>query len=395
MLPITAVQRIAANVLIAFLFLAGAGCKPAPRSNPADAAPSTDGGSSHQPNAGDIKIFFQTLLPAVVKVADLKADPPVRMPNTSPDSNTWLFSVKLTLTPTEDLLALPSSEDVRATNDLASELNTLVSWHNAYVRSPYARIYGAFDVQTPKAPAPQLLVILQAKDKPLPPLYGKIAAEWQVDHWQFSNVDLELPPMGQLRASFTGPTMVKGSHEADVYVAAQQKAIADGKQKQAAIESRYANDLLAATKPGTVYRGQISHARGVVPCEVHFLDTPGADPQMTIFEIKVPQEPTYQYIYTAKLAPKVPLNVATDAVASPSIHLTAGSTGLDVPVGNLTVNYVRGTGKKTLFGSLPSVMLNGAGGMGTDQPFLLLDGHLKGVVSSFNGDFSLAVEQAR
>ena len=132
-----------------------------------------------------------------------------------------------------------------------------------------------------------------------------------------------------------------------------------------------------------------------MPCEVHFLDTPGAEPQTVMFEIRVPQEPTYQYVYTAKLAAKVPLNIATDAAPSQSIRLTSGSVEPDVPVGNMIVNYVRGTGKKSLFGSLPSVMLNGAGGMGTDKPFLLLDGHFKGVVSSFNGDFSLASELTR
>ena len=56
------------------------------------------------------------------------------------------------------------------------------------------------------------------------------------------------------------------------------------------------------------------------------------------------------------------------------------------------MNYVRGTGKKSLFGSLRSVMVIGAGGMGSAKLLLLLDGHLKGVASSFNGDFNLAAE---
>ena len=302
-----------ARPVSAALLLMVAGCKPAsaPSADPTTSS-SDNGGEGHgsrQPSASEFNAFFQTLLPAVVKVAELKTDPPVRMPDTSPGSNIWLISVKITLEPTEDLLALPPSEDVHVVDELVSELNTLIGWGNAYGRSPYARTYGAFDIKTPTAPVPQLLVVRQSKSKPLAPLYGKIAAEWQVDHWQFSNVDLELPQTGQILSSFTGPTMVKGSPEAATFMAAEQRAVAEAKQRQAAIESKYAKDLLAATKPGTTYRGQVSHARGVLPCEVRFLDTPGADPQMAMFEIRVPQEPTYQYFYTAKLAPKVPLNI--------------------------------------------------------------------------------------
>ncbi len=396
MLPITAVQSTAANVLIAFLFLADAGCKPAPPPSPGQATPPVQGDASVQPNAGDFNAFFQSLLPSVVKVSDLKTDPPVRMPDTPPDSRIWLISVKITLTPVEDLLALPAPEDALVIDGLVNELNVLIAWRNAYARSPYTRVYGAFDVQAPAAPVPQLLVVQQAKNKPLIPLYGKIAAEWQVDHWQFTNVDLELPRMGQLRSSFAGgSTMINGSPEAEAFLAAERKSIADAKQRQVVIESNYTKDLLAVTKPGTIYRGQVSHPRGVLPCEVRFLETPGADPKMATFEIRVPQEPSYQYVYSAALAPKVPLKIASDGVASQSNRVPSGDANTDVPVGNLTVNFVRGVGKTSTGGNLAGMMLSGAHGLGNDKPLLLLGGRLKGVIASFNGDFSVDAELSR
>ena len=312
------------------------------------------------------------------------------MPNMSPDSNAWIISVKITLTPVEDLLALPSSEDANVIDSLTGELNLLFAWRNAYVRSPYTHTCGPFDVQVPTASAPQLLVLKQAKDKPLAPFYGKVAAEWQVDHWQFTNMDLELPQTGQPRSSFNRPTMVKGSPEAEAFLAAERKAVTEGKERQTAIESKYGKDVSAATKPGTIYRGQISHPRGVLPCEIRFLETPGADPQVATFEVRVPQEPSYQYVYSAALAPKVPLKIASDGVASQPNPIPSGDT--DVPVGNLIVNFVRGTGKTSTGGNLAGVMLSGAHGLGNDKPLLLLGGRLKGVVASFNGDFSVDAE---
>ena len=396
MLPSIPCQRTAASVLAVVFLLVGAGCKPAPPPGSGQATPPVNGDASAQPNASDFNAFFQNLLPSVVKVSDLKTDPPVRMPDTPPDSRIWLINVKITLTPVEDLLALPAPEDTQVIDGLVSELNVLIAWRNAYARSPYARVYGAFDVQTSAAPVPQLLVVQQAKNKPLVPLYGKIAAEWQVDHWQFTNVDLELPRMGQLRSSFAGgPTMINGSPEVEAFLEAERKSIADAKQRQVVIESNYTKDLLAITKPGTIYRGQVSHLRGVLPCEVRFLETPGADPNMATFEVRVPQEPSYQYVYSAALVPKVPLKIDSDGVASQFNRVPSGDANTDVPVGNLIVNFVRGTGKTSTGGNLAGMMLSGAHGLGSDKPLLLLGGRLKGVIASFNGDFSVDAELSR
>lgn len=334
------------------------------------------------------------MLPPVVKLAELKTDAPVPMPNTPPGSNTWLINAKIVLAPMEDLLDLPPKEDTTPIKNMVDELNGLIHWRNAYAHSIYARTYGEFDIQVPVDSVPQLLVVQQAKGKSLAPLYGKVAAEWQVDHWQFSNVDIGLPAVGRLRSSFAGATMVKGSPEAESILAVEHKVIDAAKQRQAEIESRYSKDLLAATKPGTIYRGQISHTRGVLPCEVRFMDTPGADPQVAMFEVTIPKEPTYQLIYTAKLALKVPLNVSDSDAASETIRIPSASTETELPVANLTVSIAHGTGKKSNVGSLPTVLHYGTEYM-RNKPFLLLDNHLKGVVAQFNGDFSLSVERAQ
>ena len=41
------------------------------------------------------------------------------------------------------------------------------------------------------------------------------------------------------------------------------------------------------------------------------------------------------------------------------------------------------------------MMLSGAHGLGNDKPLLLLEGHLKGVIASFNGNFSVDAELTR
>ena len=388
----TRVLRQVVLAATAAVLLVQSGCKPA--AAPSSSDNKVSGPTSRQPTADEFRAFFQSLLPAAVKLSDLKTDPPTHMPNTAPADNTWLINAKIVLTPTEDLYSLPPAADTESIKDLVEELNTLIHWRNAYARSLYSRIYGAFDIQAP-ADLPQLLIVRQIKNKPLPAIYGKVAAEWQVDHWQFTNVDIELPVTGRLRSSFTaGPTMVKGSPEAETILATERKIIAAAKQRQAEIESSYSKDLFAATKPGTIYRGQISQTRGVLPCEVRFLDTPGADPKMATFEIALPKEPTYQLTYTARLAPKLPLDIPDGTLVYEAAHPASRSGEAEPPVANVTVSFTRGTGKKSLFGTLPSVLRNGTDYIG-DKPFLLLDGHLKGVVASFNGDFSMSAELVR
>ena len=373
-------------------------CKPAAKPSADQTSSPVDSGGEksvqRQPSAGDLRAYCQTLLPPVMRLADLKTDVPVRAPNISPADNVWLINVKLTLTPAEDLLALASPEDTHAIDSLVGELNGLIAWRNAYVRSPYVRTCGGIDVAAPSGPVPQLLVVAQAKDKPLPPVYGQLAAQWQVDHWRYDTADLTLPTPGRPRSAFTGgSTMVMGSPEAEAFLAAERKAIARAKDQQTSIEEHFTRDLRAATTPGTTYKGQISHPRGILPCEVRFLPTPGAEPLVTSFEVRVPQAPAFQYVYTAKLAPKVPLNLPAGDTGS--FGFAAGAQDPSLPVDDLMVSYARGAGKAQMFDrNLAGVILNNAP-LINNKPFLLLDGHLKGVVASFNGDFSLAADLAR
>ncbi len=391
----------------AVVLFAVAGCKPAPpvtagqpaatpmpsAAQPTPVASAAGGTAVRQPTAADFQAFFQGLFPAGLRVAEVKSDPPVPMPDTAPADNAWLLRVKLTLVPTEDLLALPSQADADAINALVSSLNEQVTWRNAYVRSAYAHTYGSYDVQVPAGPVPQLLVVTQPKDQPLPALYGKVAAEWQVDHWQFTNIDLALPPLGERRAKFihNGPTMVKGSPEAEAFLAAERKAIADARQQQASVEDRFAKDLAAATRLGMVYKGRITHPDGgSLACEVRFTDGPGAGGQVATFEVHLPQQPAYLFTYSARLASKLPLNLAD----APAAFAAAGNADQDVPLGNLTVSCTHSAGKASISGNPAGVMVSGSWTL-ANKPFLLFGGHLQGVVASFNGDFTLAAEQTR
>ena len=397
---ISVIPRVAAGALGCAL-LSLSGCKPAAAptteqaSPPPDASPQSQKSSTpSQPTANDFANYFRPTMKPFVKLVEVKADPPMRMPNAPPGSNVWLLNLKLTLAATEDLFGICPEEvdDTKAIASLTNELNGLVAWSNAYAQSAYARVYPGFEAKTPVSPVPLLIVLQQAKDRPQAPVYGKVAAEWQVDHWNFYAVDLDIPKVGNPRSAFNGPTMVQGSPETADFFKIERDAIAQAKGKKDAIESRYADDLAKATKPGTTYRGQISHPRGILPCEVRFLNTPGVDPQMAMFEVRLPQEPSYQLVYTAKLALQVPLNMPADAAAN-QYFPTPVPVGNPLPVGNLTVNFVRCAGKATPFGSLPSVLLYGGKVMGGNKPFLLLNRRIQGVVAQFNDNFSLNAEQ--
>ena len=252
-------------------------------------APGTGGGSSapeeasapvhddahRPPGTDDLTRFFRSQIPAQLKLKELKNDPPVPLPNSSPGSNTWLFNVRLNLALNEDLVGLPSPDDAHAFQSIVDELNGLVGWSRAYARSPYARLYPPFEMQVPTPASPQLLVIQQPKDKPLPPVYGKMAAEWQVDHWQISIVELQMPDLpGKLRSDFSAPNEIQGSPEEKSFLAAAKVAIAEANSKKAVIESGYRADLAKAAQAGTVYRGRISHGADAVPAEVRFVESP-------------------------------------------------------------------------------------------------------------------------
>ena len=264
------------GLLATVVFTALSGCKPAPPATTAQQTPLPDGNASRQPTANDFQAFFQGMLPATVKVSEVKMDAPTRMPNTSPASNIWLLSLKITVTPLEDLFSLPPPQDTQPIDNLVAELNALVAWRNAYANSPYAKACGAFEVKVPPAALPQLLVVAHPKDHPLLPIYAKVTAEWQVDHWQFEptegNTNTVLLNAGKLRSEFTGPTMLKGSPEAEKALREMRDAINQARKEIGAIRGRYAEQVVNGTKPGTVYTGKVSYGSNVAPCELRFLD---------------------------------------------------------------------------------------------------------------------------
>lgn len=296
--------------------------------------------------------------------------------------------------PVEDLLSLPPTDDAQAIDALVNELNGLITWRNAYARSPYVPAYGEFKVNAPVSPVPQLLVVSQARDKPMAPIYGKVAAEWQVDHWQFTNVDLMTPPLGQPRAAFSGPTMVKGGADGEAFLKAQSEAIASAKQRQAAIESSYQKDLAKAIKPGTTYRGNVTRNGKAMLAEVRFVEPPpGSGAQVAAFALTLPNDPGYRVEYTAKLAQTLPLNLPTAPINDDAIPILDGTAS---PVSNLTVNWSRCETKdpqgKTAPGFLVYCLQHGW--TRHDFPLLLLNHRLEGAVAQHvNGDYVLSAEQ--
>ncbi len=323
-------------------------------------------------------------------------DPPVPMPNTSPADNVWLLKVKVTLTPDEDLLVLPSTEDARAVDALVNELNGLIQWRNAYANSPYAKACGDLEITAPATTVPQLLTVRYPKNAPLPPVYGKMAAEWQVDHWQFFKVDLSAPVDGKLRTDFAGPTMIQGSPEANAFLQAERDAIAQAKQQIEAVRGRYADQMARSTRPGTTFRGQISFHQTMLPCELRFLDPPpGGDPRFTAFQITLTSNPSYQFTYHAKLATELPIALPTPTPAptnSYAIPILDGPS--PVPKNNLTFSLVRSSGQEDNR-AVPGEMLIGARSMGPDHGLLLLGGHLDGMISYYQSPLILSAQQAQ
>ena len=259
----------------------------------------------------ELSNFVRGNLPPVIKLVEMKNDPPMPMPNTSPGSNVWLVSVRLTFALAEDELGAASPQDVQALQSAVDELSTLAAWSRAYAQSPYASLYPGFTVNPPASASPKLLKVLHPKDRPLAPIYGKMAAEWQVDHWQFSVVDMTLPADdGQFRSAFTGPVLIQGEPDTERLLVTTKAAIAEAKPKKAAIEAAYEDDLAKATRLGTLYRGQVSRGSSIIAAEVHFLEPPTSDHQTARFEVRMPSAPSYVFTYTAKLAKEMPIHPA-------------------------------------------------------------------------------------
>ncbi len=297
-------------------------------------------------------------MPSLLHLVDVKMEPPARMPDTSPTANTWVFNVKLTIAPTEDLFGPASPEDTQAFQAVADELAGLARWHAAYLHSAYIRLAPGFEMSAPATPAPQLLVLLHRAKEPLAPIYGKMAAEWQVDHWRFSRVDLDLPEPGEPLATFPAPHLIKGSPAATSFLSTAREAIAQGKAKQAAINASYAASLVQATRPGTIYQGQITHRGSTVAAEVRFLPAPaGVDSQSVGLEVRLPATPGEAFLYSARLSRQVPLVLAAVTLTGEPAPTPVDAESM--PLADLQLRFVSAIGKEGVYNeTIPVALLN-------------------------------------
>ena len=272
-------------------------------------------------------------------------------------------------------------------DNLVAELNTLVAWRNTYANSPYAKACGAFEVKVPAAPLPQLLVVTHPKDHPLPPIYAKVTAEWQVDHWQFEpaegNTNTVLLNAGKLRSEFTGSTMVKGSQDAEKAIGGVRDAVAQARKEIDAIRSRYTEQVVRGVKPGTLYTGTVSYGPNVAPCELRFLDPPpGGDAHFANFQVTLTsQNPPCWYIYKARVTTELPIPVPepqpTPANPNPGFDFDASKR---VPDHNVFQTSVRCSNNKVGRDTLPSYLASNEHGF---QALLLLDRRIEGVINDF------------
>ena len=318
------------TVLLAIALLVGVpGCKPSPppaasqdqtqREEPAASAPPD---AKHKPDAGDLARFFRSQMSAgPLELVDLRADPPVPLPNAAPGSNAWLYNVRAVFAPTEDVLAEPELRAAQGFASAVDELNALAAWSQAYARSPYAARYPGFAVEPPNPSHPRFLKLMHARGQPYTPLYGKMSAEWQVDHWQYAVQSLQTPTdmeNGQPRGEYgDAPVLVEGSMEAARFMGQIKTSLEAAKPKKAALEGSYHADLLAATRPGANYRGQLTHGKNVLPAEARFLAAvPTDDPGTVRMEFRL-FHPDYVYLCTVKLAGSPPVS-AMDPKGAPT-----------------------------------------------------------------------------
>ena len=393
-------SHFASHAVLASILCVLASCKPAaaPKAaqdqTPGEPSPQTHSDVRRQPSTAELNTFIWGILPPVIKLVDVKNDPPVPMPNTSPGSNVWLFNVRLTLAATEDELAEAPPLHVQAFQAAEDELSALAAWSVAYAGSPYASLYPSFMVNPPLPASPKLLTVVHPKDQPRAAVYGKLAAEWQVDHWQFSIMDMPLPADdGKFRSGFTGPVLVEGEPATARFLAVTKSAIAEAKPKKAAIEAAYEDDLLKATRPGTFYRGQVSVGSTVVAAEVHFLETPTADRQVARFEVRMPSAPGYAFIYTAKLANQVPIHPIP--VAGDNGAAVPPNDAEPVPKADLTVGLEHAGGKEVVAPTVPNELLMALTHYSPPRalPLSLRNGRLEGKIAVSSGDYGLSAQR--
>lgn len=401
MLPTFSPRQLAHPALAALLLASTAACKPSaalpPTAGPSQpppqevAAPSSPDDARRPPGTEELTRFLRgKFAPAALRVAELKHDPPVPLPGTPPGSNAWLYQVRVTFVPAEDVLGPVAAPVENAFHADLEALRTLATWSEAYAHSPHAARYPGFPVEPPPSHEPKLLVLLYAKDQPLAPLYGKLSAEWQVDHWNYEIVSLQKPAddkPGKLRSEYTGPLLIQGSPEAERY----QKLIRDNldaaRAKKAALDAAYQADLRAATAPGTTYQGTLTHGKNVLRTEARFLAAAAGDePNAVRMEFRLP-EAGYTYLCAVRLAssPPVPLAPANDT-AEVREELF-GNGGKPAPKADLALRYLHITDPKSARPNTPAVDFRQAAiGFAADPQFWLSieHGHLTGKMTPYD-----------
>ncbi len=392
------------TIVALLLSLNSVGCKPKVNRGSQDTSSPPNHGAANsnheatgQPTSEDLEVFLRASVPSLLRLVEVKMEPPARMPNTSPAANTWVFNVKLTLAPTEDLFGPAPPEDTQSFQVVADELAGLARWHAAYLHSAYVRLAPGYEMPTPATPAPQLLVLLHRAKELLTPIYGKMAAEWQVDHWRFSRVDLDLPEPGEPLATFPASHLIKGSPAAASFLSTAREAIAQGKAKQATINASYAASLVQATRPGTLYQGQITRRGSTVPAEARFLPAPaGVDSQSVGLEVRLPATPGEAFLYSAHLSQQVPL--ALPAVTSIGEPTPTPVGAESVPQADLQLRFVSASGKEGAYSeTIPVALLNLQRHYAQpDAVWLhLLERHLDGRLNGFATDAAGFVLQAQ
>ena len=283
------------------------------------------------------------------------------------------MQAKLVFTPKVDLCSLPQPKDVQEADGIVNELNALIEWRNQFAQSAFAHRHYP-DLQVGALEDHQLLVVANRKGAPLPPVYGQTEARWQVDHWNFVNVDIPgLPITGKPRGEFGAGALVLGSPEATAYLQNGRNLVSQAQAKKKAIQQDYAARLRAATAPGRRYVGKVTHPLGTIAAEVRFGERPAGDQESTAFELSLPASPSYHLSFTGHLNPQLPLaaNVA-----------------------DLSAVCVRSSGPSGM-GTVPSTLIRGLGYSARDKFFVFTDEGMEGDVSGFNGAHHLVVTAAK
>ena len=367
-----------ASGLLCLILTAGCGHKPSPglSTGSPNPGPSTSVASPapadnvRRPTGEDLAAHFRHLMPATLLGVAVQADPPVPDPDTP---GGWLMQAKVVFTPKVDLCSLPPPRDVQEANDIVRELNALAEWRNQFAQSSFAHRHYP-DLQLGTFEDHQLLVVANRKDVPLPPVYGQTEARWQVDRWNFTNVDMPgVPTTAKPRGEFGAGAIILGSPEAAAYLQRGRDLVAQTRAKKLAIEQDYAARLRAATAPGRRYVGKITHPLGTVAAEVRFGERPAGDQESAAFELSLPATPAYHLSFTGHLNPQLPL--AAD-------------------VADLSAVCVRASGQSGM-GTVPGTLIRGLGYSGRDKFFVFTDEGMEGDVSGFNGAHHLVATAAK